>query len=431
MRIEDTDTERSKQEYADAILDALAWMGISPDEPVEHQSARFDEHKRFVQQLLDDGKAYKDFYTQDEFFELYKQKFGSAEFAKAYRLSREQPQDQHKPYVVRFKLPLDHESVCFDDAVRGRVCFDIEQPDDFVIARSDGRPMYNFVVVLDDIHQGITQVIRGEDHISNTPKQLLLYEALGQQAPTFAHLPLILSKEGHRLSKRDAATSVMEYKDMGYLPDALFNYLVRLGWSHGDQELFSRDELITLFTLDHVGKKGAVFDQEKLDWLSGVYIREADNKHLLDYIEHNVAPELQKKSGFNVEQLLQLIGLYKERAKTLKEVADQISAFGATPTAYDDASVAKWVTPETAAHIQALIKKIESITDFNKETAEHEIKTYAKTTGQKMGMIAQPIRIALTGGSSSPSIFELLVILGKQASITRLQEFKGFLQART
>ncbi len=429
VRIEDTDTERSRPEYTDAIISALDWMNLSADEPVVHQSARFPEHKKMIDQLLAQGIAYKDYYTQDELFALHKQLTGTAEFAKAYRVCRDQSQEQNKPYVVRFKLPLERKKICFDDAIRGQVCVDTEQLDDFVIARSDGRPMYNFVVVADDIDQGVTHVIRGEDHISNTPKQLLLYEALDATPPTFAHLPLILGKEGQRLSKRDAATATEEYRELGYLPDALLNYLVRLGWAHGDQEIFSRDELIKLFSLNEVGKKGAMFDQEKLDWLNAHYMRHTDNQEL-----YGMLVELQPESAqgsFDKQQLLALIELYKERSKTVQELAQLISSFAQMPTSYDESACTKWVDAQTVGMLADLIELFDKIEPFEIDAIKQNVTAYAKEHNKKLGAIAQPIRIALVGGTSSPSVFELLAILGKKESQARLKQFVEFLQQRS
>ncbi len=428
VRIEDTDTERSKPEYTDAIIQALDWMGLAADEQVVYQSARFGEHTKLIDQLIAQGKAYKDYYTQDELFALHKQQMGTAEFAKAYRVCRDQPQKQSKPYVVRFKLPFERTQVCFDDAIRGQVCVDVEQLDDFVIARSDGRPMYNFVVVADDIDQGITHVVRGEDHISNTPKQLLLYEALGKQPPIFAHLPLILGKEGQRLSKRDAATATEEYKELGYLPDALLNYLVRLGWAHGDQEIFTRDELIKLFSLGEVGKKGAMFDQEKLDWINAYYIRHTGNENLFDML-CALQPNIEK-GPFNKKQLLDLIELYKERSVTLIELAQAVTSFAHVPHSYDEAACAKWIDKQTAGMLNTLIGLLD-VEPFDVEQVKKIIAAYAKEHDKKLGAVAQPIRIALVGGSSSPSVFELLAILGKAVSQARLKRLAVFLQQRS
>lgn len=428
VRIEDTDIERSKPEYTHAIIHDLKWMDLQPDEPIVIQSHRFPEHAKLIELLLQQGKAYKDYYTQDELIDLYKEKTGAAEFVKAYAVCRNQPQDQDKPYVVRFKLPLDRQAVSFNDLIRGTVTFDIEQLDDFVIARSDGRPMYNFVVVADDIEQRVTHVIRGEDHISNTPKQILLYEALEKQLPDFAHLPLILGKEGQRLSKRDAATATQEYRELGYLPDALLNYLVRLGWAHGDQEIFSREELIKVFSIEEVGKKGSIFDQEKLDWINGLYMRHSDNRALKGMLS-----DLQLDFGgshFEDLQIVELINLYKDRSKTLVELAHHLKTFGQTPQAYDATACSEWVDSQTVSMLQDLMQKLNELPSFTLHDIKELLAVYAKQQNKKLGAIAQPIRIALVGGSSSPSVFELLAILGKKESLRRLERFVVFLQQR-
>lgn len=429
VRVEDTDLERSKPEYTDAIFDALQWINIQSDEPIVIQSERTPEHNAVIEQLLAEGKAYKDFYTEEEFAELYTQKFGPSEFPKAHRICRGQPQDQDKPYVVRFKLPLDRKEICFDDVVRDRVCIDIDQLDDFVISRSGARPMYNFVVVVDDIYQRVTHVIRGEDHIPNTPKQILLYEALGAKPPVFAHLPLILGKSGNRLSKRDAATSVMEYQQMGYLPDALLNYLVRLGWAHGDQEVFTRQELIDYFSLEAIGKKGSIFDQDKLDWLNGLYMRNSDDKSLF-IIMHEIKPDILKIVQKDEPELLKWIALYKERAHTVAQLADMIIAAHTAPLAYDAESCTKWTDTQTAQDIQEIIKSFDRMHTFDVVEVKSIIEQYAKNAGKKLGNIAQPIRIALVGSSSSPSVFELVTLLGKTESIARLKEFALYLTSR-
>lgn len=428
LRIEDTDIERSKPEYTQSILQALDWVQIASDEPMVIQSERIREHHRMIDQLLVQGKAYKDYYQQDEFFELYAAKYGSAEFAKAYHICRDQDQNQgDKPYVVRFKLPLDRGSITFNDMIRGQITIGTEQLDDFVIARSGGFPMYNFVVVIDDIFQEITHIIRGEEHLSNTPKQILLYEAFGKPVPQFAHLPLILGPDGNKLSKRDAATSVLEYKYAGYLPDALFNYLVRLGWSHGDQEVFTRQELIQFFTLEAVGKKGAIFDKEKLDWLNGVYMRAADDVALCATMEE-IDPTYTDMLPFDDEQLVQLMHLYKERAKTVVEVMQQIKTFAHEPTHYDAQAIAEWVDKDTRDMLVCLINLLQMIDSWELNKIKDSITAVAKEKGKKLGAVAQPIRIALVGGSSSPSVFELLDILGKDESLRRIELLLEYLQ---
>lgn len=430
VRIEDTDNERSKVEYTQSMISDLAWMQLESDEPIIHQSDRFNYYTSLIQMLLDQGKAYKDYYTQDEVVALYQAKTGSAEFVKAYMVCRDQQQQQSKPYVVRFKLPFDQQKVvAFDDQIRGHVSFDIQELDDFVIARSDGRAIYNFVVVADDIDQGITHIIRGEDHIPNTPKQILLYQALDKQIPFYAHLPLILGKDGQRLSKRDAATAVQEYKELGYLPEALLNYLVRLGWSHGDQEVFSRDELVRLFDIEHVGKKAAIFDQDKLDWLNALYIRNTDNQEL--YVMLNTLGLDYGQAVFNKQQVLALIALYKERSKTLVELAKLLNNIAYEPQEYDEIAYNQLVTEQTVYMLQDIISRLEQLQLFILSEVKQTISLYAKEKGSKLGAIAQPIRIALVGSSSSPGIFELLEIIGKKESVVRLQKFVDYIKQRT
>jgi glutamyl-tRNA synthetase len=428
LRIEDTDIERSKPEYTQSILQALEWVHIASDEPIVIQSERIREHHRMIDQLLMQGKAYKDYYQQDEFFELYAAKYGSAEFAKAYHICRDQDQHQgDKPYVVRFKLPLDRGPITFQDMIRGQVSIDVQQLDDFVIARSGGFPMYNFVVVIDDIFQEITHIIRGEEHLSNTPKQILLYEAFDKPVPQFAHLPLILGPDGNKLSKRDAATSVLDYKYAGYLPDALVNYLVRLGWSHGDQEVFTRQELIQFFTLEAVGKKGAIFDKEKLDWLNGVYMRAAADSTLCSIMDE-IDPTYKDMLPFDEEQVQKLTHLYKERARTVVEIMQEIKKCAHEPEQYDAQAVAEWVDKDTPDMLVSLLNLVQTIDSWQLNKLKDSITALAKEKGKKLGAIAQPIRIALVGGSSSPSVFELVDILGKDESIRRIELLLEYLQ---
>jgi len=430
IRIEDTDTERSKKEYTDSILESLAWFDLNSDEPVVTQSLRFDEHKKLINQLLKEGKAYKCYCTQEEVVQRYQaQAQTDDEFVKYDGLCANQERDSNKPYVVRFKLPTDCKDVAFDDLIRGRIVIDMDQLDDFIIARSDGRPMYNFVVVTDDAHAKISHIIRGEDHISNTPKQILLYEAFNYPVPQFAHLPMILGASGQRLSKRDAATSILEYKHEGFLPDALFNYLVRLGWSHGDQEIFSRKELIELFTLKAVNKKAAIFDTEKLLWLNGIYIKEADSAFLFDTIVQDVDANFkQQLNQWSQEQIYIFINLYKERVHTLKELVHELRMVHTIPTLYDTADMQKWITSDTPKHLQAVIKTLEGLDTFAVDIITEVVKQQSKMLGIKLGALGQPIRIALLGKSTGPGFFALLAALGKKESIERLERLLSVLK---
>jgi glutamyl-tRNA synthetase len=323
---------------------------------------------------------------------------------------------------VRIKVPDDIEQVSFNDLIRGPITFDKDQLDDFIIARSDGVPTYNFVVVVDDALMNISHVIRGEDHISNTPKQILLYQALGYALPLFAHLPLILGPTGARLSKRDAATAVSDYRKSGYLADALCNYLVRLGWSHGDQEVFSRQEMINYFSLDEIGKKGAIFDGDKLNWLNGIYIRDADARQLLEFIKNDVEPEIVKKLAPWSEQFItQAIKLYQERVKTLRELVEELLILHAGPIEIDPEEKTKWITADSMAYLKDFLNSCKDVQLFEANLLSSIAKQIAQTAGVKIVSIAQPLRIALLGKSSGPSVFELLVLLGKQESTARIE----------
>lgn len=423
LRIEDTDLERSKQVYVDSIERSLAWAQLNPDEPVLVQSSRVQEHKALIQKLLDEGKAYRCYCTQEQVVARYQKAHNTDDmFIKYDGACKKRDYDATQPCVVRFALP-DVAAVTFDDLIRGSVTVERDQLDDFIIARSDGSPTYNFVVVADDAHMRITHVIRGDDHIANTPKQILLYQALGYALPAFAHIPLILGKEGNKLSKRDAATAVVDYIAAGYLPDAFTNYLARLGWSHGDQEIFSREELIQYFTLDHVGKKGAIFDPEKLDWVNGVYMRAMSADALCDYMrDTNIIDCKASFPLWNDTTIQHLIDLYKERCNTLRDLADTLTAVYHPPQAFDEHALAQWVTQESIVQLVDLIKMLEGLQSFTVDLVKDAVKDFCKTRGIKMVTIAQPIRIALVGTTSSPGIMDMLALIGQQESIHRIKK---------
>jgi len=429
LRIEDTDLERSEDKYVASIEESLRWARLLPDEKPLVQSTRQKEHKALIQQLLNEGKAYRCYCTQQEVVDRYQALHGSDNtFIKYDRACMNLSQQLDKPFVVRFKLPDDIERVSFDDLIRGQVTVTRDQLDDFIIARSDGSPMYNFVVVVDDAFMHITHVIRGDDHISNTPKQILLYRALGYSLPAFAHIPLILGPEGNKLSKRDAATSVVEYIEAGYLPDAFTNYLARLGWSHGDQEIFSRQELIDLFTLAHVGKKGAIFDQDKLDWINGVYVRAMTAADLYAYMQSHVCPDFADSLPlWDTQTLYRLIDLYKERVKTVKELCTVLRALYHPPKDIDQAEVAHWLSPDIVIQMKDLVKTLEGMSDFRVDLIKDTIKQFCKEHGLKLVNVAQPIRLALVGTTSSPGVFDLLVLVGQQESINRLRTLLAYI----
>jgi len=431
VRLEDTDRERSKQEYADSLFDILEWIGLTSDEPIIKQSDRFPEYTRLVEQLVAQGKAYRCFCSQQQIEARQKAAGLDPAYAGYDGFCRDLPpqkQDLSRPHVIRFKIPRDIEEITFDDLVRGPISFKTAEIDDFVLVRSDGTPTYNFVVVIDDALMRITQVIRGEDHISNTPKQIFLYQAFDYAVPQFAHIPLILGPSGARLSKREAATSVIEYRRDGYLADALVNYLVRLGWSHGDQEIFTCKELIDYFTLDHVGKKGAIFDKEKLDWINGLYMRQTPNDRLLTDITTYVDKEfLDKIKGWSNQQIIELIDLYKQRMQTLRELANELISFYKMPEQYNSEAITKWITDESKQYLTLFIERLEKQDDFGADALSAMTKSLCEGLSVKLVKLAQPIRIALTGSSASPGVFELLSILGKQESIARLKAFVAWL----
>ncbi len=420
LRIEDTDKERSYSKFVDSILTSLQWAGLSSDEPLVFQSERMDVYRRFIDRLLKDGKAYRCFCPPapgrvGEPFLKYDGK------CRSLNVTSEQ---EKEPHVIRFKFPLDYQEIGFEDLIRGPITFSIDQFDDFILVRTDGTPMYNFVVVVDDAEMKITHIIRGEDHISNTPKQIALYQALGFDIPFFAHVPLILGSEGQRLSKREAAVSVLEYKQQGYLADALCNYLVRLGWAHGDQEVFSREELVRFFTLNDVGKSGAIFDAEKLDWLNGIYIRQATPEELFEYSVRDVEPDLEQKlSLWSKEQILLLLHLYQDRVSTLLQLVAELISFhdhSRTPLQTD---LEKWVTADTYDHLKLVVEELQTIAVFSSQALSKMLKEFATKNDLKLVSIAQPLRLALTGKASGPGVFELLALLGKEESIRRIEQF--------
>ena len=431
LRIEDTDLERSKPEYVDAILDAFAWVAISADEPIVIQSQQIAYHEQLVKQLLDSGKAYRCYCTPQDVAARQSKRLGlTVDYVQydGYCKTNVFSHDNTAPGAVRFARPaVDH--VTFVDLICGSITFAMDQLDDFIITRSDGRPMYNFAVVADDARAGITHIIRGEEHLSNTPKQILLYEALGFPVPDFAHAPLILSPSGAKLSKRDAATSVIEYKRMGYLPDALVNYLVRLGWSHGDQEIFSRDELIQFFSLDQIGRKGAIFDQQKLDWINSVYIRAASDEDLLARIIADVdSALLTQLNSFTHIQIISLIALYKERVKTLQELAAELRLVHDGPATITAEDKTLWLVPSIKAPLSTLIARYDELPAFTAPALSECAKSLCKELHSKLVSLAQPMRLALVGKTASPGIFELLAVVGKHTSIARLRELETMIQ---
>ncbi|MBI2487912.1 MAG: glutamate--tRNA ligase [Deltaproteobacteria bacterium] len=441
LRIEDTDQTRSTEESIAEILDAMIWLGLDWDEGPFRQSERLSVYQSHVEKLLETGKAYRCYCTPEE-LEARRKKAQSQ--GKVYRyegkcrnsFDRACPEPaeglttglkshlENSSFAVRLMTP-EIGSIVVEDLIRGTITFDAKEIDDFIIQKTDGFPTYNFAVVIDDVTMNITHVIRGDDHIANTPKQILIYEALGYETPKFAHVSMILGSDKTKLSKRHGATSTVAYREMGYLPEALVNYLARLGWSYGDQEVFSKEELVEKFTLDNVGKSPAVFNPEKLLWLNGLYIR---NKPA-EEIAKLVIPFLEKK-GFQVtldERLIKIVESLRERAKTLVDFAEAADYFFIEEVKYEEGAKKKFLTPEALPIFETLIDKLSSLNDFTIPEMQRIFNEIIEERGLKLVKVAQPVRVALTGGTVSPGIFEVMDILGRDKVIERIKKAVSYI----
>ncbi|MGE3522646.1 MAG: glutamate--tRNA ligase [Candidatus Dadabacteria bacterium] len=416
LRIEDTDRERSTEESIGEIIAGMTWLGLDWDEGPFRQSDRLGVYKSLAERLIESGDAYRCYVSAEE---LEAKRKEAQERGEVFRYRREWADKNAapgKPYAVRLRTP-DEGAIEITDLLRGVVSFDAADIDDFVILKTDGFPTYNFAVVADDSEMNITHVIRGDDHLTNTPRQALIYKALSLDMPKMAHVSMILGPDGKRLSKRHGDTSVIAYKDEGYLPDALVNYLTRLGWSFGDQEIFTREELVEKFTLDNVGKSAAVFNMEKLDWLNGWYIRNRPAGEIAALVlpmlkERAINAELDTKLEMIVKELGQ-------RAKTLLDIVNSIGYFYAEEITFDEKAAEKFLTPETGEVLNDLSERIAS-GEFTSDGLHADFEKIMEERGIKMGAIAQPVRVALTGGTVSPGIFEVMEILGKEEVLKRL-----------
>ncbi len=419
LRIEDTDVARSTQESTDAILQAMEWLGLSYDEGPYYQSERFDLYRRKVEELVQSGLAYRCYCSAEE-LEAKREaalKAGAKPKYDGTCLGRTD-HPAGVPFVVRFRAPQDGETT-FPDRIKGAITFQNEELDDLIIQRSDGTPTYNFVVVVDDAEMGITLVIRGDDHINNTPRQILLYGALGYPVPEFAHVPMILGADKTRLSKRHGATSVMAYRDLGYLPEALVNYLARLGWSHGDQEIFSMEELIEKFSLENVGRSAGVFNPEKLLWLNAHYIKTGDPQRLAGLLEGHLAALGVATAGG--PPLPSVVRTLQERAKTLVEMADGAAFYYREDYPFDAEACAKHLTADRKPVLEALVRRLEAVSDWNHQGIEEAFVAVMEETGLKLGKFGPAVRVALSGGTASPGIYEVLEVLGRSESLRRLR----------
>lgn len=419
LRIEDTDIARSTQDSVDAIFEALEWLEINWDEGPYFQSKRFDIYSQYIQKLMDSGHAYYCTCSPDDIDVMRKKAMAAGGKPKYDGTCRDRGLAKTDNAVVRFRAPIT-EATVVEDVIKGNIVFQNSELDDFIIARSDGTPTYNFVVVVDDITMGINTIIRGDDHVMNTPKQILLYKAFESPLPAFGHVPMVLGNDKTRLSKRHGATSVTAYKDMGYLPDALVNYLVRLGWSYGDQEFFTREELIEKFTLKNIGKSAGIFDQEKLLALNAEHIRAALPSKLSRYL----MPFLRErgcdaKEGPFIESVIKTLAA---RSKTLIEMADGAVFYFHDTVSYDEKAAKKFLKPASLEPLKLLVDQLEALDRFNEKDLEDVFSKVMEITGLKLGKIAQPVRVALTGKTVSPGIFEMTEVLGKEKVISRLKK---------
>ncbi|MBC7963022.1 MAG: glutamate--tRNA ligase [Steroidobacteraceae bacterium] len=418
LRIEDTDVERSTQESVDAILQGMRWLGLDWDEGPFYQSDSFELYKEYVQKLLNDGKAYRCYCTSGELDKKRELAMQEGRKPKYDGTCRERLDQSDAPYVVRFRAPQGGE-VAFDDLIKGRIAFPAEELDDLIIQRTDGTPTYNFCVVIDDASMRITTVIRGDDHVNNTPRQIQLYQALGFPVPQFAHVPMILGSDKARLSKRHGATSVIAYRDMGFLPEALMNYLVRLGWSHGDDEIFSRDEMVQKFDINNVGRSASVFNTEKLLWLNAHYIKTGDTERLADLL----LPHLSKREVTTLggPDLILVVKTLQERAQTLEEMADRAVFYYNAPQIYDEAALAKFEKEHLLAVFETVAEQLSATTAADAAGFDALFKEICIEKGWKMPQVGQPVRIALSGGTQAPGIGEIVATLGVTETVSRIR----------
>ncbi len=429
LRVEDTDRERSTEESVQAILDGMDWLGLDYDEGPFFQTRRYDLYKEIIERLVESGHAYR----------CYCSKESLEEMREKARLEKRKPRydgtcrDRTEPVpgvepVLRFKTPLDGK-VVIDDLVKGKIEIDNAELDDLVICRSDGNPTYNLSVVADDIDMRITHVVRGDDHINNTPRQIHIFNALGAPLPKFAHLPMILGDDGKRMSKRHGAVSVMQYQQEGILPQALLNYLARLGWSHGDQELFSLDELKTLFSLEACQKSGSVFDNTKLLWVNQQHMAQLSGAELGDQLQLELKEMgIDTAAGPSPEKLA---GLLRERAQTVKDMAVQSRIFYVDDVELDPKAAQKQLRPVSLAVLQAVQAELQSESQWTAANLKQRLDNVAQSLEVGFGKIGQPLRVAITGGSASPDIADTLELIGQERSVARIGKAIEYVEKRS
>lgn len=424
LRIEDTDLERSTQAAVDAILDGMSWLGLKNDEEIYYQTKRFDRYHQVIDQLISEGKAYYCECSKERLDELREHQQANnlkTGYDSKCRDASYVPKEGDS-FVVRFKNPTDG-VVSWDDAVKGRISIANQELDDMIIQRADGSPTYNFCVVVDDMDMAITHVIRGDDHVNNTPKQINIYKALNADMPVFAHVPMILGPDGAKLSKRHGAVNVMQYREDGYLPQAMLNYLIRLGWSHGDQEIFSIEEMIADFNLDHISASPSRFDFEKLKWVNKQYIKESKFEDIRAEVEYHFA-----KAGLDITKgpsLAELVAVMAEKVDTLVELVEKSDYFYSEDVSYDENAIKKHIKSVTGEIFIKLLENFEALSaeQWQDPDALHSVvSTTAEQCEVGMGKVGMPLRVAITGSGQSPDIGITLKLLGKQKVVQRLHK---------
>ena len=429
LRIEDTDLERSTPEATQAILEAMEWLDLAWEHGPYYQTKRFDRYNQVIDQMIEQGLAYRCYCTKERLETLRHTQEQNKEKPRYDRhcLHDHAEHSADEPHVVRFKNPTEG-SVVFDDAVRGRIEISNSELDDLIIRRTDGSPTYNFCVVVDDWDMGITHVVRGEDHINNTPRQINILKALGAPIPVYAHVSMINGDDGQKLSKRHGAVSVMQYRDEGYLPEALINYLVRLGWGHGDQEIFTRQEMIDLFDLHSVSKSASAFNTEKLLWLNHHYIRELP----ADYVAKHLAWQYQDLDidTSNGPALTEIIIMLADRCKTLREMALASRYFFEEFEAFDEAAVKKHFKAGAVEALEKVKEKLTALSTWDLHSTHEAIEQTAAELGVGMGKVGMPLRVAVTGAGQSPSMDVTLVGIGRERVLSRIQRAIDFINGQ-
>jgi glutamyl-tRNA synthetase len=421
LRVEDTDRERSTPEAVQVILDGLSWLGLTWDEGPFYQSERTQLYLDGVEKLLEQDRAYRCYCTAEELETRRAEALAAGHPPKYDGRCRHRADQPDQPYTVRFAAPAEGTTV-IDDLIRGEVTFDNAQLDDLILLRSDGTPTYNLCVVVDDVDMKVSHIIRGDDHLNNTPRQVALYEALGYPIPRFAHLPMILGKDKKKLSKREGAASVTAYREMGLLPEAVVNYLARLGWSHGDKEVFTVPELVEKFSLEAVGKSPAVFDEEKLLWINSQHLKAADPLRIMTLVE----TELEERG--TLEGGVQLTDAWRkavfasacERSRTLLEMADMVAPFYTERVAIEPDAAKKGFAGDPVPVLKAVAARLKDLEPYDRHTIEEVFQALMAETGLGMGKLAQPVRAAVTGRRVSPGIYEVLELVGRERSLDRI-----------